>query len=184
MSAAWWWLHRHLRHHPELAHDTHADYFPGAQLRSGLGVAGYAAGGALGYLINQPRRWWCSSCCRCSTRSSPRACRQSAAAAVACPAHADRQDPDGRTCGALRRPGRRGGAAPRAFHHARWAERPRGGRRATALACRLRSAASLHARVINGTFHAYVLILILCTGVRGQPSGGAIVAPPGENGRS
>jgi uncharacterized membrane protein len=52
MSAAWWWLHRHLRRHPELADDAHVDYFPGAQVRSGLGIAGYAAGGALGYLIN------------------------------------------------------------------------------------------------------------------------------------
>jgi len=43
------------------------------------------------------------------------------------------------------------------------------GRRHTALDCRLRSAASLPAGVINGPFR--ILVLILCTGVRGQPVG-------------
>jgi uncharacterized membrane protein len=52
MSAAWWWLLRHLTRHPDLVHDTYVHYFPQAQLRSGLGIAGYAVGGVLGYLVN------------------------------------------------------------------------------------------------------------------------------------
>jgi uncharacterized membrane protein len=52
MCTTWWWLYRYLRFHPSLVHDKQGSYFPRRQLYAALGVAGYALGGALGYLAS------------------------------------------------------------------------------------------------------------------------------------
>jgi uncharacterized membrane protein len=52
MCASWWWLFSHLQRHPDLVHDQYARYFPQGRLRAAVGVVGYAAGGALGDLID------------------------------------------------------------------------------------------------------------------------------------
>ena len=52
MCAAWWCLFRHLNRHPDLVYDEHVPYFQQGRLRAAVGITGYAAGGALGYLVD------------------------------------------------------------------------------------------------------------------------------------